>query len=326
MLYTKLGRTNLKVSRIGFGGWGIGGGSPHPGWEGMWKAEDSMSKLALAKAWENGVNFYDTALEYGEGHSEKLIASALRGKNIVIATKVPPKDAHWPARNDDISQVFPKDYIIQNAKQSYVNLGNRAIDILQLHVWRDSWIESDEWREAFRILKSQGIARFFGVSVNDHDPDSAMKLVNSGEIDTIQVIYNIFDQAPGDKLFPLARKKNVGIIARVPLDEGSLGGAFTCDTAFDDWRRDYFTKDRLKITVDKVNEIKERLANRKRTMAQIALKFCISDGGADVAIAGMRNPVHAEENAKSGDVELSENDMAFLKSRRWIRNFYPEDV
>jgi aryl-alcohol dehydrogenase-like predicted oxidoreductase len=178
MLYTKLGKTNLQISRIGFGAWGIGGGAPNPGWKDMWKAEDKISKLSVAKAYESGMNFYDTALVYGDGHSEKLISHVLKDKNIVVATKVPPKDGHWPARNDDISQVFPKEYIIQKAEESYRNLGNRTIDILQLHVWLDNWFDSDEWREAFRILKSRGIARFFGVSVNDHDPDSVVKLVN----------------------------------------------------------------------------------------------------------------------------------------------------
>ncbi|MBI2545046.1 MAG: aldo/keto reductase [Candidatus Aenigmarchaeota archaeon] len=325
MLYTTLGKTNLKVSRIGFGAWGIGGGAKNLKWEGMWKADDSTSKATLSKAYKNGINFYDTALEYGNGHSERLIKEVLNKNGIVIATKVPPKDMHWPAIDDDINNVFPKDYIIQKAKESYKNLG-RTIDILQLHVWSDRWFDNDGWRDAFQVLRKEGIARFFGVSINDHNPDSAMKLVKSGEIDTIQVIYNIFDQSPRDKLFPLAKKKNVGIIARVPLDEGSLSGTFTYNTTFNDFRKDYFAKDRLKITVDKVNKIKDKLVNQKRATAQIALKFCLLDGGADVAIVGMRNPNRVEENVKSVDIEFTDEEIKFLESQRWIRNFYPEDV
>ncbi len=326
MIYTTLGKTNLKISKIGFGAWGIGGGASNLSWKYMWKADDAISKISLMKAFENGINFYDTALEYGEGHSEKLIRSVLDGKSVVIATKVPPKDGHWPARDGDINNVFPKEYIIQKAKESYRNLGNRTIDILQLHVWLDNWFDSDEWRDAFQILKDEKIARFFGVSVGDHDPDSALKLVNSGEIDTIQVIYNIFDQSPRDKLFPLAKERNIGIIARVPLDEGSLSGTFTSETVFDDWRKDYFTKDRLKEVIARVNKIKEMLVNETRTLPQIALRFCISEEGSDVVIPGMRKPNHVEENAKSAEIELTEKEIEFLRAQRWVRNFYPEDV
>ncbi len=201
MEYTILGKTNLKISRIGFGAWGIGGGAPVLRWKDMWKANDKDSKESLATAYENGINFYDTAFVYGDGHSERLIAEVLGDKDVVIATKVPPMDRHWPARNKDINQVFPRDYIIEKAKESYKNLGERTIDLLQLHVWLDEWFDSDNWREAFVVLRQQGIARFFGVSINDHNPNSALKLVNSGEIDTIQIIYNIFDQSPQDSLF-----------------------------------------------------------------------------------------------------------------------------
>lgn len=321
MLYTNLGKTNLKVSKIGFGGWGIGGGDPLLKWKDMWKADDNLSKESLLNAYEQGVNFFDTALGYGEGHSERLIAQTLKGKEVIVATKVPPLDNHWPPVNKDINQVFPKNYIIDKAKESYKNLGNKTIDLLQLHVWLDDWFESDVWREAFAVLKKEGIAKFFGVSVNDHNPDSALKIVQSGEIDSIQVIYNIFDQSPKDKLFPLARKKNIGIIARVPLDEGSLSGTFDYQTTFNDWRRNYFTPQRLKEVVDRIGLIKERLVNSDRTMTQIALKFCLLEDGADVAIVGMRNPKHVLENVKSMDKVLSHEEIEYLKTQRWIRNF-----
>lgn len=327
MQYTVLGKTGLKVSKIGFGAWGIGGGAPRLRWADMWKANDTDSKKSLAIAFENGINFYDTALVYGDGHSERLITEVLDDKDVVILTKVPPKNWHWPALSTyNINDVFPKNHITEKAHESYKNLGKKTIDILLLHVWTDAWINNDEWKEAFKELKRAGIVRFFGVSVNDHEPDSVMKLVESEEIDVIEVIYNIFDQSPADKLFPLCRKKNIGIIARAPLDEGSLSGTFIYETTFNDWRKDYFTKDRLKVTVDKVNEIKNRLVSPDRTMAQIALKFCISETGADIAITGMRDPDHVEENVKSVDIRLSTEDMAYLKTQRWIKNFYPPDV
>ncbi|MBI2011162.1 aldo/keto reductase [Candidatus Daviesbacteria bacterium] len=326
MQYTTLGKTGLRISRIGFGTWGIGGGAPVLHWKDMWKADDKLSKQALLNAYRVGVNFFDTALEYADGHSERLIAETLAGKDIIVATKIPPLDGHWPAQNKDINQVFPKDYIIEKARISYKNLGSKTIDILQLHVWLDDWFDSNVWREAFAVIKKEGVAKFFGISVNDHDPNSALKIVDSGEIDTIQVIYNIFDQAPKDELFPLARKRNVGIIARVPLDEGSLGGTFDYQTTFNDWRKDYFTPERLKEVVDRVKQMKNKLASTNRTMAQIALKFSLLDDGADVAIVGMRNPTHVLENTKSLDINLSKEEIEYLKNQRWIRNFYPEDV
>ena len=326
MEYTILGRTNLKISRIGFGGWGIGGGAPILRWKDMWKADDMLSQQSLLRAYENGVNFFDTALVYADGHSERLIRDTLGNKDIIIATKVPPVDGHWPAQNLDIDKVFPRDYIIRKAKESYNNLGKRTIDLLQLHVWMDEWFESKNWREAFTTLKKEGIIKFTGVSINNHDPNSALKIVGSGEINTIQVIYNIFDQSPQDKLFPLARKNNVGIIARVPLDEGSLSGTFTYETAFNDWRRDYFTPDRLKTTVNRVNEIKNKLESETKRMSQIALRFCLLKNGADTAITGMRDPKHVLENIKSCDLSFTKEETEYLSKQRWIRNFYSEDI
>jgi len=326
MQYTTLGKTNLKISRIGFGAWGIGGGAPIHTWQDMWKANDIRSKKSLLKAYDSGINFYDTALTYANGHSERLIANTLNRENIIVATKVPPLDGHWPAQNKDINKVFPKEYIIEKARTSFKNLGGKPIDILQLHVWLDEWFDSNVWREAFAVLRKEGVAKFFGVSINDHDPNSALKIVESGEIDTIQVIYNIFDQAPKDKLFPLARKKNIGIIARVPLDEGGLTGTLSAKSTFNDWRKDYFTPARLTEIVKRVNRMKVKLINQERTIAQIALKFCLLDNGADVAIVGMRNPEHVRENVKSVDINLSSEEIEYLKNQRWIRNFYPEDV
>lgn len=325
MKYTTLGKTRLKISRIGFGAWGIGGGAPVLRWADMWKADNKLSKVSLLKAFENGINFYDTALGYGDGHSERLIRDTLGDEEIIIATKIPPLDGHWPAQNNDINQVFPKEYIIAKAKESYKNLG-RKIDLLQLHVWKDEWFKSSVWREALNKLKKEGITKFTGVSINDHDPNSALKIVASGEIDTIQVIYNIFDQSSQNKLFPLARKNNIGIIARVPLDEGSLSGTFTYSTTFNDWRKDYFTPDRLEETVDRVNKIKIKLINKNRTMAQVALKFCLLEDGADVAITGMRNPEHVKENVESVNLEFDKEEKEYLKKQKWLRNFYPEDV
>lgn len=327
MEYTTFGKTGLRISKLGFGGWGIGGGAPVLRWADMWKADDEESKKSLKRALELGINFFDTAYVYADGHSERLIGEVFKDKDVIIATKIPPKNMHWPVQKGiDIKEVFPKDYIIEMAYKSFENFGKRTIDLLQLHVWTDTWVDVPDWQEAFKELKDKKIANFFGVSISNHDPGSVLKLADSGKIDTIQTIYNIFDQSSEDELFPIARKRNLGIIARVPLDEGSLGGKFSYDTTFNDWRKDYFTKERLKETVDRVNKLKEKFENEKRTIAEVALKFCLSNDDVDVVIPGMRQAKHVGENVKALDIKLTKNELAYLKKNKWDRNFYPTDT
>src|SRR5437763_1189363 len=218
MLERRLGRTGFKVSEVGYGAWGIGGKQ----WLG---GSDRESTAALRKAIDMGVTFIDTALAYGEGHSEQLVGKVVAeaGRQIYIATKVPPKNLLWPARPGiGIVEVFPYQHILDSTDQSLRNLGVDTIDLQQLHVWNSEWIGSDEWRRGFEDLKASGKVRAVGVSINDHQPDSALEIINTGLIDTVQVIYNIFDQTPEKNLFPLARQKDIGIIARVPFDEGAL--------------------------------------------------------------------------------------------------------
>src|ERR1700690_1733925 len=215
MRYRKLGRTGFHVSEMGYGAWGIGGTQ----WLG---GDDRESLLALRHALELGVNFIDTALAYGDGHSERLVGQVVReaGHKIYVASKVPPKNQLWPARPGvGISDVFPYDYIIKCTERSLQNLGLETIDLQQLHVWNPEWIARDEWKRALEDIKRSGKAQAVGISINDHQPDSALEIIETGLIDTVQVIYNIFAQTPQTNLFPLATKRNIGVIARVPLDE-----------------------------------------------------------------------------------------------------------
>ncbi len=316
MRYRTLGKTGLKISEIGFGCWEIGGGK--------WVADDRASAEALKAALDCGINFFDTALRYGEGHSEQLVgrfAAENPDKGIIIATKVPPKDLKWPAADGNADNVFPKEHVIECAMKSYRNLGNRQIDLLQLHVWKDEWINEPGWQEAFSQLRKDGIIKYAGVSINDHSPSSAMKLAASGKVDALQVIYNIFDQSPADTLFPLCRARGVGVIARVPLDEGSLAGKFTKETEFADWRRDYFTKERLAEVIVRIDGLRW-LENRDRTLAQAALQFCLSNPAVTTAISGTTSAKHIYENARATEGELSGEEAAKLKEHKWIRNFY----
>ena len=322
MKYRRLGRTGFEVSEIGYGAWGIGGRQ----WMG---GTDGESLLALKRAIELGVNFIDTALAYNEGHSERLVGSVLGETRapIRVATKVPPKNRLWPARRGiGIEDVFPYGYVIQSTETSLRNLGLDAIDLQQFHVWNPEWISRDEWRRAFEDLKRSGKARAVGVSLNDHDPDSALELMRTGLIDTVQVIYNIFDQSPEHNLFPLARQLDIGVIARVPFDEGSLTGAIDEGTQFDpsEFRAMYFRGDRKKQVVERVNALKRDLEGVPAgPLPEIALRFTITHPGVSTVIPGTRRIRNAEANALVSEKgPLDAKTLEVLRRHTWQRNFY----
>ena len=321
MRYRKLGRTGFEISELGYGAWGIGGKQ----WKG---ATDDESVRALRRAIELGVNFIDTALAYGEGHSERLVGSILREtqQRIYVATKVPPKNLLWPARPGiGIDQVFPYDYILRCTEKSLKNLGLETVDVQQLHVWNPEWIDRDEWRRAFEELKKSGKARAVGVSINDHQPDSALELINTGLVDTVQVIYNIWDQSPETALFPRCRELNVGVIARVPFDEGSLTGSIDETTTFEpeEFRSFYFRGDRKKEVVEHVDALKNALDGIEGTLAEVALRFCLSDPAVSTVIPGMRRVRNAEANAAAIDKGPLDGPVKHkLKQHAWDKNYY----
>ena len=322
MKYRKLGRTGFEVSEIGYGAWGISGKQ----WIG---ASDKTSLEALRHAIELGVNFIDTALAYGDGHSEQLVGEAVKsaGREIYIASKVPPKNRLWPARPGiGIDEVFPYDYIVSSTEESLRNLRRSYIDLQQLHVWNPEWIERDEWRRAFEHLRASGKVRALGVSINDHDPDSALSLIETGLVDTVQVIYNIFDQSPERALFPACVKRNIGVIARVPFDEGSLTGRITEHAAFPDgdFRNYYFRGDRKKLVVDRVNAILADLSLEDgHYLPEVAIRFCLSDPAVSTVIPGMRSRSSVDANVMaSGQGPLPISVKEILKRHQWERNFY----
>jgi aryl-alcohol dehydrogenase-like predicted oxidoreductase len=320
MRYRKLGRTNFEVSEIGYGAWGIGGKQ----WLG---GTDDESVKALRRAIDLGLNLIDTALAYGDGHSERLVGQVVRDtqKKIYVATKVPPKNRLWPARRGiGIADVFPYSYIMECAAESLENLKLPAIDLLQLHVWNPEWLDSDDWRRAFADLKSSGKVAAVGISINDHDPDSALGIVRSGLIDSVQVIYNIFDQTPERNLFPLCQAENIGVLARVPLDEGALTGNITPATKFPDgdFREFYFKGDRKQQVLDRVTALRGDLGDRA-PLADTALRFCLSHAAVSTVIPGMRTVRHAESNIGLSDQgSLSPEVLATLRRHAWERNFY----
>jgi aryl-alcohol dehydrogenase-like predicted oxidoreductase len=321
MRYRTLGRTGLKVSEIGYGAWGIGGTQ----WLG---GDDRESLAALRRALELGLNFIDTALVYGDGHGERLVGQVVREapQPVYVATKVPPKNRRWPARPGiGIREVFPYSYILECTEQSLRNLGLDHIDVQQLHVWNPEWIHEEDWRRAFEDLKRSGKVRFVGVSINDHQPDSALELIETGLIDTVQVIYNIFDQSPERQLFPLCQQRNIGVIARVPFDEGALTGQITAQSQFDprDFRSFYFRGDRKRQVEERVAALRRDLAGVEGDLPEIALRFCLSHPAVSTVIPGMRKVRHVEANlAVSDKGPLDEQVLAILRKHAWEKNFY----
>lgn len=321
MQYRALGNTGLQVSVIGIGSWA---------WGGLWGPRDDRTALeALRRAVDLGVNFMDTALLYGEGHSERLIGKALPAlpRRPVVATKIPPKNYEWPAKSSTpLKDAFPTSWVVRCTERSLKNLQVDCLDLQQFHVWTDAWLWQTEWRQAVDRLKREGKIRHFGVSVNDHEPASALELVRSGQAETIQVIYNIFDQTPAEELLPLCQQRNVGVIARVPFDEGGLTGSLALSTTFhrQDWRRRYFAGEKLRETVERVERLKPvLLKGATRTIAQGALKFCCSHPAVSTVIPGMRGASHVEENlAVADEPVLDAQTLAALKPHAWPRNFY----
>ena len=319
----KLGRTGWQVSEVGYGAWGIGGNQ----WRGH---TDDESLAALQRALELGLNFIDTALAYNEGHSERLIASTLKktGAKAYVATKIPPKNRIWPAqRGVGIEEVFPYDYVMECTETSLRNLDTDVIDLQQFHVWNPEWAASDEWRRSIDDLKKSGKVRFFGISVNDHQPESVLDACATGVIDTIQVIYNVFDQSPEQELLPLAGKLDIGVLARVPFDEGALTGAITPQTEFDpgEFRAMYFRGDRKQQVFDRVNALKADLSSigQDEPMAATALRFCLSNPAVSTVIPGMRRIRNVESNLVVSDAgPLPASVLEVLRRHAWIKNFY----
>lgn len=321
MFYRTLGRTGLRISEVGFGAWGIG----RANWIG---AEDDESLRALNRALDLGCNFIDTALGYGGGHSERLVGQVVRSRSetVYVATKIPPKNGLWPARPGiPSSETFPADHIIACTEQSLTNLGLDTIDVQQFHVWSDEWIGEGDWLEAVRKLKEQGKIRCFGISINDHEPANALKLIETGVVDTVQVIYNMFDQSPEDELLPACERHNVGVIVRVALDEGGLTGRITPESTFPegDFRNHYFAGDRKKEVYERVQRIAADLGIGLDGMPEAALRFVLSHPAVSTVIPGMRSVRNVERNMAVGDGKgLPPEQAAKVKKHRWIRNFY----
>lgn len=320
-----LGRTKLEVSEIGFGGWGIG--------KTMWgRTEDNESLNVLRKALELGIAYFDTAYVYGHGHSERLISQALRetGAKAVVATAVPPKNMEWPARpSTKLGIAFPPDWLVSCTDRSLLNLRTDRLELQQLHVWHDNWLKDKLWPETQKTmerLKKEGKVRFWALSVNSDDPDSALSALKTGVFDAVQVTLNLFDQRPAERLLPLCGELGVGVVARCPFDEGGLTGSLTEQTRFEpaDFRSHYFGGERLGETVRRARELTSLLVPRHaESLPQAALKFCLSFPQVSTVIPGMRRRSHVEENVRAADGRYFDAKLLeTLRAHAWARDFY----
>jgi aryl-alcohol dehydrogenase-like predicted oxidoreductase len=313
------GRLGWPVSEVGYGLWGMGG------WTG---SDDTESRAALERAIELGCTFFDTALAYGDGKSELLLGQVLsrhRGKPLTVATKIPPKNRQWPARGHyALDDVFPADYIREMTETSLRNLGVERIDLQQFHVWTDAWAADERWQRAVDDLKQQGLIGGFGISINRWEPTNVLKALETGLVDSVQVVYNIFDQNPEDELFPMCRERGIAVIARVPFDEGSLTGTMTRDMTWPegDWRNLYFPPDKLAAILDHVDALGPDVPPGMM-LPELALRFILASPDVGTIIPGMRRIRNVEANlAVSDGRPLAPEVLARLRAHRWIRDYF----
>ncbi len=323
-----LGSTGYSVSEIGYGGWGLGAD--------MWRGvDDAQAREALRAAVDQGVTFFDTALAYGSGHSERLIGEVLRDEirsgRALVATKVPPLNQEWPGRaNRPLAAVFPTRHIATSTETSLKNLGVDALSLQQLHVWHDAWLADPTWGEChaqMARLKREGKVLHWGISINDHAPETALRVLQDPLFETAQVIYNVYDRSPERALFGLARNKPLGIIVRVPFDEGALTGQIRATTVFPpgDWREEYFSGDRRAEAERRGQALAQLLGQEVETLPELALRFCLSSPPVSTVIPGMRRPAHVRQNAAaSAKGPLSPRLLSELEGHAWDKNWYPD--
>src|SRR5689334_940358 len=321
MKYRTFGRLGWKVSDIGFGAWAIGGS-----W-GPQNQDDSVT--ALNRALDLGCNFIDTAQGYGDGKSERIIAEVLKsrkGEKVYVATKIPPAPGAWPpSPHDRAEDRYSEKYLRERLERSLRDLQTECIDVLQLHTWTRAWNRNPTPLEHLRKFQKEGKLRGIGISTPEHDQNSLIDLMKGGWLDSVQVIYNIFEQEPAAEFFPVAEENKVGVIVRVAFDESALTGKLTKDTKFTegDFRRNYFAGDRLERTVARVEKVKQTVGNAEPTLATAALKFALKPSAVSTVIPGIRNVQQAEMNIAVSDAPpISDELERRLRGHNWRRAFW----
>jgi aryl-alcohol dehydrogenase-like predicted oxidoreductase len=314
--FRRFGRTGWSVGEIGYGMWGMGG------WTG---SDDEESLRSLQRAVDLGCNFFDTAWAYGQGRSEALLGGLVRRnprRKLYTATKIPPKNLKWPSRREfTLDECFPPEHIEEYVHSSLKNAGLESFDLVQFHVWEDAWVEDDRWARKMEELRRQGLVKAVGISINRWEPWNGVRAVQSGLVDAVQVIYNIFDQSPEDELFPACVERDVAVVARVPFDEGTLTGTLTRESTWPegDWRNTYFVPENLIPSVERAERLKP-LVPPGMTLPEMALRFILSNPAVSTIIPGMRKTHHVESNIAASDAgPLPPELLAELRAHRWDR-------
>lgn len=327
MRYRQFGRTGWQVGEIGYGMWGMGSWS---------NSDDQQSLESLQAAIDLGCNFFDTAYAYGDGRSEKLLGQAVRAnpsQRLFTATKIPPMNQQWPATPEStLKASYPPDHVEEYVHRSLGHADLQSFDLIQFHTWNDAWLRDDRWFYKLDDLRSQKLIKAIGISLNRWEPWNGVRAVRTGQIDAVQVIYNIFDQNPEDELFPACEEMKVAVIARVPFDEGTLTGTLTRESRWPegDWRNTYFVPENLIPSVEHAEALKETLRGWNQehsttiTMPELALRFILTNPTVSTIIPGMRKLSHVEANIVASDAgplpsELCEQ----LRAHRWVRKPAP---
>jgi aryl-alcohol dehydrogenase-like predicted oxidoreductase len=316
MIYRRFGRTHWKLAEIGYGMWGMGG----------WKeSNDIQSMESLHLAVEGGVNFFDTAWGYGEGHSERLLGQLVKEHpetKLYTASKIPPMNFKWPAKPEyTIEESYPEKHIRLYTEKTLTNLGLEQIDLMQFHTWDDRWAAKEEWQRVVEDLKKEGKVAAMGISMNRWEPENGIQALETGLIDAVQVIYNIFDQAPEDRLFPYCDAHDIAVIARVPFDEGTLTGSITRNTTFPkgDWRGTYFVPENLNASADRADRLRP-LVTKNMDMAAMAIRFILENKTVGTVIPGMRKARNVRANMGCSDgVPMNTILYQELRKHRWDR-------
>jgi aryl-alcohol dehydrogenase-like predicted oxidoreductase len=323
MEYRQFGRTGWRVSEISFGGWQIGG---------EWGAvDDEASIMTLLHAYERGINFVDTAELYGSGHSEEVIGESLRrwrGSKIYVATKIQP--LKWPDPNESDPQMrgrYPEWHLRDGVEQALRRLGVDRLDLLQLHGWFADGVHNLDWLETLNALRTEGKIDKIGVSIRDYRPDEGVDLARFGLVDSIQVIFNLFEQRPPEELFPAGDATGVAFIARVPFDSGSLIGHWTAET-YASWPpgsvpHKLFRGSRFAATLERADALKQLCMPYFPTLAEAAMRFVLSERRVSTVIPGMATEKEVELNVEYSDGQSFPEGLRHEITRHnWPRNYY----
>jgi aryl-alcohol dehydrogenase-like predicted oxidoreductase len=308
MNYRKLGRFDLEVSEIGFGTWAIGGpaslGKHVTGWG---EVDDDVSRRTLEACLDLGINFIDTADAYGDGHSEELIGEVFgkRRDRVIICSKggnrVTP-EGQW-------TKDFSPEWIRRACEGSLRRLNTDYIDVYLFHTPREHMKLVPEEFEVLERLKTEGKIRYYGISVAT--VEDGMKVLDRGCAEAIQVVYNILEPEAGDEFLPNAASQGVAIIDRVPLASGFLTGKYGADVAFgEDDHRSQLRREMIERYARGAEDLRELIADGSRTLAQLALQFCLSNPAVSVVIPGAKTPEQLCQNAMASELgPLSEAEL-----------------